>query len=216
MNLTLLGLPGAGKGTQAMKICQEYSIPHIATGDIIRDSIKRKTELGLRIEKFINEAKYIPDKDAALILREQLAFRDISTGFVLDGYPRNLYQAIALSDILSPYDKNLDMAFYIKVNPEALIQRVAGRRICTECGATYHIKNNPPIVDGICNNCGKTLIQRNDDTENAMRKRIKVHKKEIDELIIYYENKGILRTIMGKDIEDVYEKIKKAIEVELV
>ncbi|MFW6264508.1 MAG: nucleoside monophosphate kinase [Bacillota bacterium] len=216
MNLTLLGLPGAGKGTQALKLCQDYSIPHIATGDIIRSLIEKRTKLGQKIEKYISEAKYIPDSDAILILKDCLSQSNISSGFVLDGYPRNLYQAEVLSDILEPFGKDLDLAFYIRVEPEDLIKRVTGRRVCIACGATYHIEYNPPIKKYFCDFCNQNLIQRADDQESAMRKRIKVHKKEIDQLIIYYQNQGILRTVMGKNIDEIYGKIKKAIEVELV
>ncbi len=214
MKLMLLGLSGAGKGTQAKKISQDYNLPHIATGDIFRILIEEGTPLGQRAEKYIEKGKLVPDKDAIKIVKEELSKIDIFSGFVLDGFPRTLYQANVLTELLNDLNTELDIVLYIKVDPEELIDRIAGRRVCLNCGASYHIEYNSPKREGICDLCGKELIQRNDDQEETIRYRIEVHARMIDELIIYYQNKGILRTITGKSIEDIYNNIKMTIEVE--
>ncbi|MFW5972060.1 MAG: adenylate kinase [Bacillota bacterium] len=216
MNLTLLGLPGAGKGTQAKKISQDYNLPHIATGDIFRILIEKGTPIGNRADKFIKAGKLVPDKDAIKVLKREISRRDISSGFVLDGFPRTLYQARFLTEMLEDIDSHLDKVFYIKVNPDELVQRVAGRRVCLCCGATYHIFYNPSAKEGICDVCGKELIQRDDDQEDTIRKRISIHSKVLDQILQYYKKQEILRTIAGKDIDDIYIKIKMAIEVEII
>jgi len=215
MKLMLLGLSGAGKGTQAKKISQDYNLPHIATGDIFRILIEEGTPLGQRAAEYIEEGKLVPDKDAIKIVKEELSKIDISSGFVLDGFPRTLYQANVLTELLNDMNTELDIVLYIKVDPEELIDRIAGRRVCLNCGASYHIIYNSPQKDGICDLCGNELIQRNDDQEETIRYRIEVHARMIDELIIYYQNKGILRTITGQSIENIYNNIKTAIEVKL-
>lgn len=216
MNLILLGLPGAGKGTQAKKISQEYNLSHIATGDIFRRLIKERTPLGLRAEKYIKEGKLVPDKDAAKILKDKLSKLDISSGFVLDGFPRTLYQAEVLTEILEGMNTKPDLVFFIEVNPDELVDRIAGRRVCLKCGNTYHLKYNPPKIEGICNFCGKKLIQRNDDQEKTVRKRIQIHLKELKEIVVYYKNRELLKVVKGDTIEEIYGKIKKAIEVKLL
>ncbi|MFP4016669.1 MAG: adenylate kinase [Halanaerobiales bacterium] len=215
MNLTLLGLPGAGKGTQAKKISQDYNIPHIATGDIFRILIEEGTPLGKRAEKYIEKGKLVPDEDAIKIVKEEFSRIDMDKGFVLDGFPRTLYQAQVLTQILAGINTGLDMVFYIKVDPDELVERVAGRRVCLNCGATYHIKYNPPEEEGACNICGDDLIQRSDDDRDTVRKRIRIHRREVDELVLYYKNLGILRVITGQSIEEIYTNIKMAVEVEL-
>jgi len=215
MNLMLLGLSGAGKGTQAKKISQDYNLPHIATGDIFRILIEEGTPVGQRADKYIKQGKLVPDEDAIKIVKEEFSKINISSGFVLDGFPRTLYQANVLTEMLNEMDTGLDMVIYIKVDPEELIDRIAGRRVCLNCGASYHIEYNTPKRDGICDLCGNELIQRNDDQEETIRYRIEVHARMINELIIYYQNKGILQTISGQSIEEIYNNIKMAIEVEL-
>jgi len=215
MNLMLLGLSGAGKGTQAKKISQDYNLPHIATGDIFRILIEEGTPLGQRADKYIKEGKLVPDEDAINIVKEEFSKINVSSGFVLDGFPRTLYQANVLTELLNEKDTALDMVIYIKVDPEELIDRIAGRRVCLNCGASYHIEYNIPKQDGICDFCGNELIQRNDDQEETIRYRIEVHARMINELIIYYQNQGILKTISGKSIEEIYDNIKMAIEVEI-
>ncbi|MFP4661212.1 MAG: adenylate kinase [Halanaerobiales bacterium] len=215
MNLTLLGLPGAGKGTQARKISQDYNIPHIATGDIFRILIERGTPLGKRAEEYINLGKLVPDEDAIKIVKDEFSRIDMDKGFVLDGFPRTLYQAQVLTQILDGMNTALDMAFYIQVDPDELVGRVAGRRVCLKCGATYHIKYNPPKEEGTCDICRDELIQRNDDKPDTVRKRIRIHKREVDELVLYYKDLGILREVTGESIEEIYSNIKAVIEVEL-
>ena len=215
MNLTLLGLPGAGKGTQAKKISRDYNITHIATGDIFRILIEKGTPLGKRAEKYIQQGKLVPDDDAIQIVKEEFSRIDMNTGFVLDGFPRTLYQAEILTEILDDMGYRLDMVFFIKVNPEELVERVAGRRVCLNCGATFHIEYNPPKKEGICDLCGDELIQRSDDQKDTVRKRIEIHSNKVDELVSYYKDLGILRIITGQSIEEIYSNIKMAIEVEL-
>ncbi|NLM96758.1 MAG: adenylate kinase [Halanaerobiaceae bacterium] len=213
MNLILLGLPGAGKGTQAKKISQEYKLTHIATGDIFRRLIKDRTPLGLRAEKYIKEGRLVPDEDAVRILRDELSKLDIKSRFVLDGFPRTLNQARILTEILEGMDIKPDLVFFIDVDPEELVERISERRVCLKCGSTYHLKHNPPQTDGICDFCGEKLIQRNDDREDTVRKRIQIHLKEIKEIVKYYKEKGLLEVVRGDTIEELYGAIKKAIEV---
>lgn len=215
MNLILLGLPGAGKGTQAKMISQEYNLPHIATGDIFRVLIEEGTPLGQKIEEYIQKGQLVPDEDAIKVLKEELKHIDIFKGFVLDGFPRTLYQAKVLKEILSEMDSQIDMVFYIKVEPEKLVERVAGRRVCLNCGNTYHIKYNPPTKTGVCDFCGEELILRNDDSEDTVRKRIQIQLEVITKLVEFYQEEEILKTITGDSIKEIYGNIKKAIEGEL-
>lgn len=215
MNLTLLGLPGAGKGTQAKKISKEYNLYNIATGDIFRKLIDEGTPIGKRAEKFIDAGKLVPDQDAIKIVKDELEKIDLNTGFVLDGFPRTLKQAGVLDEMLEERMTKLDAAFYIKVNPEELVKRVSGRRVCFNCGATYHIKYNPPEKEGICNNCGHKLSQRDDDQEETIRTRIKEHEDKINNLVLYYKDKGILKPVLSESIDEKFLEIKKIIEVDI-
>src|SRR5690554_1527298 len=149
MNLILIGLPGAGKGTQAKKISQKYNIPHISSGDIFRKLIEQKTPLGKKAEKYINKGELVPDKDTIKLIKEQFNKTDISQGFVLDGFPRTMRQTRTLEEILNNYAQGLDLVINIDVAPEELVERISGRRVCTACGATYHLVYNPPQKAGI-------------------------------------------------------------------
>lgn len=216
MNLILLGLPGAGKGTQAKNISQDFDLPHIATGDVFRSLIEKETPLGKKALEYIKKGKLVPDEEAIKLLEGEFAKIDIDSGFVLDGFPRTLYQAKILTKKLNELNRKIDIAFYIDVNPEELVERLAGRRVCINCGNTYHIKHNPPQNDGKCNFCENDLIQRKDDQEGTVRKRIQIHINQINELISYYKNKEVLKTVSGENINEIHGKIKKAIEVELI
>lgn len=215
MNLTLLGLPGAGKGTQAKMISQEYRLPHIATGDIFRQLIEEETPLGKRAERFISAGELVPDQDAINIIRKALNETDINQGFILDGFPRTLYQAEILQEILADLNKEIDLVFYIEANEEELVKRVSERRVCLNCGASYHLSHNPPKEKDVCDNCGSELIQRSDDQEETVRHRIEKHSNQIKKLVKYYSDQGILKKVSGNSIDDIFSQIKETIEVKL-
>jgi len=211
MNLILLGLPGAGKGTQAKKITDKYEIPHIATGDIFRQAIKDKTPLGKKAKEYIDAGELVPDEVTIGIVKDRLEDDDCNNGFILDGFPRTLAQAKALSNI-----EKIELVLYIKVDENELIDRLSGRRICENCGASYHIKYNIPEKEGICDKCGGKLIQRSDDKEETVKNRIRVNKRQMQKLIDYYQEKGLLKTVLSKgDINEVFLNVKKIIEENL-
>ncbi|MFI5359164.1 MAG: adenylate kinase [Halanaerobiales bacterium] len=214
MNLILLGLPGAGKGTQAKKISQEYNLPHIATGDILRLIAEEETPLGVRIKEYLDKGQLVPDEDAIMILKEELKKIDLSKGFVLDGFPRTVYQAKVLKEMLAEMNTQIDRAFYIEADPEKIIERIAGRRVCLNCGHSYHIKYNPPEQPGICDYCGEELVLRSDDKEETVRKRIQIQLDELKKITDYFQEEEILEVISGGSIEEIYAEIKKAIEGE--
>ncbi|HHU92623.1 MAG TPA: adenylate kinase [Halanaerobiaceae bacterium] len=215
MNLILLGLPGAGKGTQAKKISQEYNLPHIATGDIFRLLVEEATPLGEKIKLYLDKGQLVPDEDAIMVLKEELKKIDINEGFVLDGFPRTVYQAKVLKELLAEINTAINMAFYIKVDPEKLVERIAGRRVCLNCGHSYHIKYNPPEKKGICDVCGEELVLRSDDREDTVRKRIQIQLEELNKIADFYQEEKILKIITGNSIEEIYEEIKRAIEGEI-
>lgn len=211
MNIILLGPPGSGKGTQAKKISDYCSIPHISTGDILRDNVSSKTELGLKAKSYMDDGKLVPDDILIEIIKERLSHQDCSDGFLLDGFPRTIPQANALKEILKNLKKTLDYVLNLDVDDEELIKRLSGRRVCS-CGASYHIIFNPPKKQDICDLCGKKLYQREDDKEAAIRIRLDVYKKQTQPLIEFYENKNCLYFINGKkDISHVFEDIIKII-----
>lgn len=208
LKLILLGPPGAGKGTQASGIMKHYNIPHISTGDIFRKNIKEGTELGTKAKGFMDKGLLVPDEIVVAIVKDRLAEDDCKDGFLLDGFPRTVAQADALNKELKNLNYKLDNVININVTKEELIERAVGRRICKDCGATYHIKFNPPIKDSVCNICGGELYQRKDDTIETVSKRIEVYLEQTEPLIKYYENEGILITIDGEqDIDKVFKDI---------
>lgn len=213
MNLIFLGLPGAGKGTQAKKVSSKYNIPHIATGDIFRNAIKNETPLGKKAKSFIDQGELVPDEVTIGIVRNRLKEDDCKDGFILDGFPRTINQAEALKEIMEELNTELDLALYIKVPEKELIKRLSGRRVCEDCGATYHVEFNPPEKEGICDKCGGNLIQRSDDTEETVKNRIEVNKEKTQKLIDFYDDEGILQTIESSGgIEEVFKKVTSVIE----
>ena len=213
MNIVLLGPPGAGKGTQAKKISEYYSLPHISTGDILRENISNNTTLGLKARSYMSRGELVPDELLITIIRERLSKPDCSKGFLLDGYPRTVPQADALQMILTEAGRRLDVVLNIEVSDEELIKRLSGRRVCGTCGASYHLVFNPPKKDMVCDKCGGKLLQREDDKPEAIRNRLMVYKKQTEPLIKYYTKKSILRTVDGgKDIQQIFEDIKKVLE----
>lgn len=213
MNIILLGLPGAGKGTQASKIVDEYGIPHISTGDIFRKAMADKTELGLRAKEYMDAGELVPDDITNGIVKERLAQDDVADGFLLDGYPRTLNQAEALNENLNALDKSIDAAVYIEVGTEVLMERLTGRYICSNCGATYHKVFNPTKVEGVCDECGGTKFhQRDDDKPETVKNRIKVNKELTDQLVEYYRQKDVLIAVNGdQSPEAVFTEIKNAL-----
>ena len=213
MRLVLLGPPGAGKGTQAKEITKRYDIPHITTGDILRDNIKRGTDLGKEAKEYMDRGSLVPDDIVVSIVKDRLNEDDCKIGFLLDGFPRTVKQAHVLDEALEEMKIKLDNVINIDVAKEELINRAIGRRICKDCGVTYHIKFNPPSEDGKCDVCGGVLYQRDDDTEETVTRRIEVYNKQTKPLIEYYSKKGIIINVDGKQsIEGVFEDIVKFLE----
>ncbi|ALC83354.1 MULTISPECIES: adenylate kinase [Bacillus] len=209
MNLVLMGLPGAGKGTQAERIVEDYGIPHISTGDMFRAAMKEETALGLKAKSFIDKGELVPDEVTIGIVEERLGKNDCSNGFLLDGFPRTVAQAGALEDILAKQDKSIDYVININVDKDILMERLTGRRICKNCGATYHLVFNPPSKEGVCDKCGGELYQREDDNEKTVSNRLEVNVKQTKPLLEFYSDKGYLVDIDGqKNINEVYGDIK--------
>ena len=213
MNIILLGPPGAGKGTQAKKIAEHYSLPHISTGDILRENISNNTSLGVRAKSYMAKGELVPDELLITIIRDRLSKSDCSKGFLLDGYPRTVPQADALQMILTESNKKLDVVLNIDVDDEELVKRLSGRRVCASCGMSYHMIFNPPKEDEICDKCKGKLYQREDDKPEAIRNRLIVYKKQTQPLIEYYTRKRLLRTVDGgKNIPEIFKDIKKILE----
>jgi adenylate kinase len=208
MNLVLMGLPGAGKGTQAEKIVEKYGIPHISTGDMFRAAMKEGTELGLKAKSFMDQGALVPDEVTIGIVRERLSKDDCQKGFLLDGFPRTVPQAEALEDILAELNKKIDYVLNIDVDQDILMERLTGRRICKSCGATYHLVFNPPVQEGVCDKCGGELYQRADDNAETVTNRLQVNVEQTKPLLNFYETKGYLRNIDGQqDINKVFSDV---------
>jgi adenylate kinase len=210
MNLVLMGLPGAGKGTQAEKIVEKYGIPHISTGDMFRAAIKEGTALGLEAKSYMDRGDLVPDEVTIGIVRERLSKDDCQKGFLLDGFPRTVAQAEALENILAELNRSIDYVINIDVDKDILMERLTGRRICKDCGATYHLVFNPPAQPGVCDKCGGELYQRADDNEETVANRLEVNLKQAKPLLDFYEEKGYLRNINGQqEIDKVFEDISE-------
>lgn len=197
MRLILLGPPGAGKGTQAKRVIEEFDIPHISTGDIFRKNIKEKTELGQKVEGLLAEGKLVPDELTIEIVWDRLDQEDCKNGFLLDGFPRTIPQAEALDEGLAKRGLKLDRVLNIDVDKDSLVKRLSGRRVCPNCGASYHIDNNPPKVEGICDVCQTPVIQREDDKEQTVLDRIKVYDSQTKPLVDFYNKQDLVFTVDG-------------------
>lgn len=209
MRIVLMGPPGAGKGTQAKKLAEAFSVPQIATGDILRAAVQQGTPLGKKAKEYMEQGLLVPDEVITGIVRERLKANDAEKGFILDGFPRTIPQAESLDKILEEMGVKLDAVINIVVPRDELIQRFTGRRVCPNCGATYHVKHNPPEQEGICDKCGGQLIVRADDDIKTVEKRIDVYERETKPLIDYYKDKELLVNIDGnRPIEEVFEEIK--------
>ena len=209
MKIILLGAPGAGKGTQAEVICNRYNIPAISTGNIIREALKTGTEMGLKAKSYMESGALVPDEVVIGIIKERIVKDDCKDGFILDGFPRTIPQAEALDKMGSVIDKVID----IEVPDEKIINRMSGRRVCEKCGASYHLEYKKPKVEGICDACSGTLIQRKDDHPDTVKSRLDVYHSETEPLKDYYEKQGKLTVVEGQEeIEDTTRLLIEALE----
>jgi adenylate kinase len=203
-----MGPPGAGKGTQAEQIVQKLGIPHISTGDELRLAMSQGTPLGLEAKQYVNQGLYVPDEVMIGIVRERISRPDSTSGFLLDGFPRTIPQAEALDQLMNSLGKRIDLVIYISVAREQLLDRTTGRRICKDCGATYHVRHNPPKAEGRCDRCSGELIQRPDDNEQKVATRLDEYFTKTAPLLKYYEQKNILQQVDGEqDIQAVTGQI---------
>ncbi|HBP24564.1 MAG TPA: adenylate kinase [Oribacterium sp.] len=208
MKIVMLGAPGAGKGTQAIKIADKYDIPHISTGDIFRANIKGGTELGQKAKSYIDKGELVPDEVTIGMLLDRIAQDDCSNGYVLDGFPRTIPQAESLTEALKSQGDKIDFALNIDVPDEAIIKRMSGRRACPKCGATYHIVYAAPKKENICDKCGSELIIRSDDKPETVKDRLNVYHQQTEPLIAYYKAAGVLREVDGtQELPKVFEDV---------
>lgn len=208
MKIVMLGAPGAGKGTQADLICEKNGIPHISTGDIFRANIKNGTELGNRAKAYMDKGELVPDELTVEILLDRVAKDDCEKGYVLDGFPRTIPQAEALTRALGERGESIDVALDIEVPDSYITERMAGRRACSKCGAGYHVSFHMPRVEGVCDLCGGELIQRDDDKPETVEKRLSVYHEQTKPLIDYYTTAGVLKEIDGtQKIDKVFSDI---------
>jgi adenylate kinase len=208
MKIILLGPPGAGKGTQAAMLVNKFGIPQISTGDMLRAAVRNQSPMGIKAKEYMDAGGLVPDEVVVGIVRERLQLDDCLNGFILDGFPRTVAQADALKKVLSALDRNLDSVISLEVNTEALVERLTGRRSCSDCGRGFHVTYDPPAVDGSCSACGGTLVQRDDDQEETIRKRMKVYHEQTAPLENYYREQGLLQAVDGmQDMQTVHESI---------
>lgn len=208
MRLVFLGAPGAGKGTQAKSVAKRYGIPHISTGDILREAVKNETALGLKAKEYMDSGSLVPDDVVVGVVAEKLA--SIADGFLLDGFPRTVAQAEALGAILEESGGKLDNVIYFDVDEDTVVRRLSGRRTCGSCGANYHIEAMRPKADGVCDRCGGELYQRDDDKPDVVRERLAVYGEETAPLIEYYREQGLLDEVAaGQSVNEVKEELEK-------
>ena len=210
MKLIFLGAPGAGKGTQAEKVCDLLKIPAISTGNILREAVKNGTEMGQKAKSYMDAGDLVPDDVIIGIVKERLAQSDCENGFVLDGVPRTVAQAEALDEA----GVRIDRVVNIQVEDDAIVRRMSGRRVCSDCGASYHTDYKPSKIDGVCDKCGGKLVIRKDDQESIVKDRLQVYHDLTEPLIAYYEKKGVLKTVIGQErVEDTSELVRRALGV---
>ena len=200
MRLVLLGPPGAGKGTQAQVLCKDLDLPHVSTGDMLREALKAQTQLGLKAKEYMEKGALVPDDVVIALVSERLSKSDAKKGFILDGFPRTPEQAESLDKSLKDLKMPLDMVLYFKTSLEVIIRRLSGRRVCSQCGKNFHLTNFKPKVEGICDVCGASLFQRPDDKEETIENRLKVYERQTEPLIEYYKKKKNLYEVSG-DLE---------------
>lgn len=213
MLIILLGPPGAGKGTQAERVVKERQLAHIATGDMLRNAVKAASALGRKAKQFMDQGQLVPDELVVEIVKERLQDPDCAKGALLDGFPRTVSQAIFLEQVLPTVGFGIDRVLSIEVDEKELIERLTGRRVCSDCGASYHLKFKPPQVRNVCDQCGGDLFQRDDDTLETVEERLQVYKKQTEPLVEFYQDKKLLDRIDGNlDIDQVYKQIDEIIE----
>lgn len=208
MKIIMLGAPGAGKGTQAKRIAEKYTIPHISTGDIFRANIKNGTELGKKAKEYMDQGLLVPDELTCDLVMDRIQQDDCKNGFVLDGFPRTIPQAEALDEAMNKIGQKMDYAIDVDVPDENIVNRMGGRRACLSCGATYHVEFNPTKAEGICDACGAQTVLRDDDKPETVQKRLTVYHDQTQPLIDYYKNQGILKSVDGtQPMEAVFNAI---------
>ena len=213
LNILLLGAPGAGKGTQAQLIKEKYNIPHISTGDMFREAIRNKTPIGVLADSYISKGNLVPDDVTIALVKERLSKDDCANGYLLDGFPRTLVQAEALTQLTKDINRPIDLVIDIEVDENKLIDRISGRRMCKGCGASYHIKNLPPKVEGVCDVCGGDLYIRKDDNVDALKVRLEAYHSQTQPLINYYAQFGLIGEVNGDtSLENVFKAIVDLIE----
>ncbi len=213
MKIIILGAPGAGKGTQAQMIADQYHIPHVSTGDIFRANIKNGTELGMEAKKYMDQGLLVPDELTVKILLDRVAEEDCKEGYLLDGFPRTIPQAEVLDKALTELGDAIDYAINVDVPDENIVKRMSGRRACLSCGSTYHMEHIPPKKEGVCDKCGNELVLRDDDKPETVLNRLEVYHKQTQPLIQFYEEKGVLRTVDGtKPMKEVFDSIVEILE----
>jgi len=208
MKLILLGAPGAGKGTQAKRISQHYDIPHISTGDIFRANIKAGTELGKKAQEYMERGALVPDALTVDMLLDRISQDDCSGGFILDGFPRTIPQAERLTEALAAMGEDIDAALDIEVPDSVIVERMAGRRVCPDCGSSYHVANIPPKKEGVCDACGAQLVTRKDDAPETVLERLATYHAQTEPLIEYYQARGRLIKVDGTTgLDPVFNEI---------
>jgi adenylate kinase len=213
MRLSILGPPGAGKGTQAKKIAGKYGLVHLSTGDLLRAAIRERTPLGRAAEGYVTSGQLVPDEIMIGVLEEFLKKQGEGPGFILDGFPRTLGQATALNRLAGNLGQELSHVVQLSLSDEVAVERIAGRRICPQCGREYHVRFRPPKVAGKCDDDGADLVQRKDDNETAVRERLTAYHKQDDPLLDYYRKQGLLADMdADADVETVFQRIQKALD----
>ena len=211
MRVAFLGPPGAGKGTQARDLAQEWRVPHLATGDMLREAVAADSPLGREAKGYMDQGALVPDDVIIRMMGERLAKTDAAQGFILDGFPRTIAQAEALAKLLKDLGQTLETVVYFDVSEPELLRRLTGRRVCRKCGHTYHLVSNPPKRAGVCDACGGELYQRDDDGEATVRKRLEVYREQTAPLLDYYRQRNVLSSVSGEGpVAKIREAIRKA------
>jgi adenylate kinase len=212
MRLVLLGPPGAGKGTQARLLTAKYDVVHVSAGDLLRQAVADGSELGQTAKSIMAQGALVSDEVVIGIIEERLRKSDCADGYILDGFPRTLRQAEALSEVLRLLHAPLDWVISVEVSEDDLVRRLAGRRICRACGAMFHVDTKPPMHIGVCDNCGDSLFQRDDDQEDTIRHRLRVYREQTEPLVAYYNTMGLLKRVDGRGtIEEIAKRIHQTL-----
>lgn len=208
MRIVLVGPPGAGKGTQASRISAACGVPHIATGEILREHVREETDLGKKAKRFMDKGELVPDELIIEMIRERLVHPDTENGFVLDGFPRTVPQAQALDQVLDELDQDLEVVVRMAISEDEVLRRITGRRVCEDCGANYHVETDPPRREGVCDECGGKLFQRDDDTEEIVRERLAAYREQTQGVVSFYADRGLLRNVDAEgEVDEVTERM---------